>query len=189
VLCRVKGKTRTRFAMILLGIGSNLAAPDHRLPLETALAAVGVLPALGIDVTICSPWYESEPVPPSDQPWFVNAVAAVATSLPPEALLDRLLQLEQRFGRRRGSINAARTLDLDLLDYDGMLIDTTTLALPHPRLHLRRFVLAPLCDIAPGWRHPRFGGTAAELLAGLPGGQPVRRAAHPDLNRNGGDCG
>jgi 2-amino-4-hydroxy-6-hydroxymethyldihydropteridine diphosphokinase len=189
VLCRVKGKTRTRFAMILLGIGSNLAAPDHRLPLETALAAVGVLPALGIDVTICSPWYESEPVPPSDQPWFVNAVAVVATSLPPEALLDRLLRLEQRFGRRRGRINATRMLDLDLLDYDGMLIDTATLALPHPRLHLRRFVLAPLCDIAPGWRHPRLGPTAAELLAGLPAGQPVRRIAHPDANRNGGDCG
>ena len=162
--------------MILIGIGSNLASREYETPAATAAAAVAQLPALGIEVVARSPWYLSEPVPASDQPWFVNAVARVATRLEPTALLERLLALEARFGRRRGAPNAARTLDLDLLDYDGRLVDTPALVLPHPRLHERRFVLAPLCDLAPDWRHPRIGLTAAALLARLPPGQLVRIA-------------
>ena len=99
----------------------------------------------------------------------------VATALDPQALLDRLLALEIEFGRVRAAPNAARTLDLDLLDYDSQLIDTTTLILPHPRLHLRRFVLEPLREVAPGWRHPRLGLSAAELIDLLSSGQPVIR--------------
>jgi 2-amino-4-hydroxy-6-hydroxymethyldihydropteridine diphosphokinase len=114
-------------------------------------------------------------VPDSHQPWFVNAVALLATDLEPEALLDRLLDVEARFGRVRGERNAARTLDLDLLDYDGLVVDTPRLTLPHPRLHERRFVLEPLCEITPEWRHSRLGLTAAQLLDRLPPGQPVRR--------------
>src|SRR5205085_3008014 len=102
-----------------------------------------------------------------------NAVAAVATALEPAALLDRLLALEARFGRIRGAPNADRTLDLDLLDFDGRQLQTEILVLPHPRLHQRRFVLAPLCELAPEWRHPVLGLTAAALLARLPAGQPT----------------
>jgi 2-amino-4-hydroxy-6-hydroxymethyldihydropteridine diphosphokinase len=160
--------------MIVIGIGSNLAAPPFASPLATARAALAQLPQSGIRVMRRSRWYLSEPVPVSDQPWFVNAVAIVETRLPPLALLAALLTMEARFGRRRGAPNAARTLDLDLLDYDGLRLRTPRLALPHPRLHQRRFVLAPLAEIAPRWRHPRLGRCAADLLAHLPPNQPVR---------------
>jgi 2-amino-4-hydroxy-6-hydroxymethyldihydropteridine diphosphokinase len=160
--------------MILVGIGSNLAGTGYESPLQTAAAAIDELPKIGIDVLRRSQWYLSEPVPVSDQPWFVNGVIAANTEFGPEPLLERLLDLETRFGRVRGERNAARTLDLDLLDYDGRLCATQRLVLPHPRLHERRFVLAPLSEIAPQWRHPRLDHTAAELLARLPAGQPIR---------------
>ena len=165
--------------MIFIGIGSNLAASGYASPLETGLAALEELAAPHLHVVACSSWYESAPVPASDQPWFANAVAIVDSEREPEFLLDRMQALEDRFGRVRGERNAARTLDLDLIDYDGLILDTPRLVLPHPRMHERRFVLAPLCDLAPGWRHPRFGRTAAALLGALPPGQPVRRAGLP----------
>lgn len=164
--------------MILVGIGSNLAAPRCASPQETVRTAVAQLPALGVAIVRHSRWYLSQPVPPSDQPWYVNGVVAVETRLAPAALLTALLALERRFGRRRGAPNAARTLDLDLLDYHGRRCASRRLVLPHPRLHERRFVLAPLAEIAPGWRHSRLGLSAAALLARLPPGQPVR--AHRD---------
>ncbi len=163
--------------MILIGIGSNLAAPPAKSPQETAQAALSALTAPHLQPLACSSWYETEPVPASDQPWFVNAVVLVATELEPMALLNRMLDLESRFGRVRGERNAARTLDLDLLDYDGLLVETTRLTLPHPRLHERRFVLEPLCEVAPGWRHPLLQATAAELLDRLPPGQRIHRLA------------
>jgi 2-amino-4-hydroxy-6-hydroxymethyldihydropteridine diphosphokinase len=171
-------------AVILVAIGSNLAAPGFASPQDMAEAAVAELPRIGIAVVARSPWYLSEPVPASDQPWFVNGVAAVATNLSPTALLARLLALETRLGRERGARNAARSLDLDLLDYDGRQCSTASLTLPHPRLHERRFVLVPLCDIAPEWRHPRLGLSTAELLARLPAGQPIRRLG--DMDTRGG---
>lgn len=161
--------------MILIGIGSNLAAPPAKTPLETAQEGLAALAAPHLEPVSCSSWYESAPVPKSDQPWFVNAVALISTDREPEVLLARMLDVEARFGRVRSERNAARTLDLDLLDYDGLIIETPKLTLPHPRLHERRFVLAPLCEIAPRWHHPQLGLTAAELLARLPGGQQVRR--------------
>ncbi len=159
--------------MILVGVGSNLASPAFRSPRDTAAAALSDLPPLGIFIVRCSRWYLSEPVPPSDQPWYANAVLCVETSFDPPGLLAQLLALEGRFGRRRSIPNAARTLDLDLLDYDGRVCRTLHLILPHPRLHQRRFVLAPLAEIAPAWRHPLLGQSAAELLAALPAGQEI----------------
>jgi 2-amino-4-hydroxy-6-hydroxymethyldihydropteridine diphosphokinase len=161
-------------AVILIGIGSNVAAPQYGSPRETATAALDRFGAIGVELVCRSRWYLSEPVPTSDQPWFVNAVVVVATGLSPEPLLDRLLAVESQFGRVRGTRNAARTLDLDLIDYEGRVCDTERLLLPHPRLQERRFVLAPLCEIAPQWRHPLIGLTATELLARLPAGQPIR---------------
>lgn len=166
--------------MILIGIGSNLAAPGFASPRQTAAAALSRLPAIGVAVVRRSRWYQSQPVPPSDQPWYVNAVARVETGLDPAALLAALMALESSCGRRRGAPNAARTLDLDLLDYDGRESATGFLVLPHPRLHERRFVLGPLCEIAPDWRHPRLGFTATELLDRLPPGQPIRALSEQD---------
>jgi 2-amino-4-hydroxy-6-hydroxymethyldihydropteridine diphosphokinase len=165
--------------MISVGIGSNLPASGYASPLDTGLAALDALAAPHLHPVACSPWYESAPVPESDQPWFANAVVLVDTEREPEFVLDWLQAIEARFGRERGERNAARTLDLDLIDYDGLILDTPRLVLPHPRMHERRFVLAPLCDLAPGWRHPRLGVTATALLAGLPPGQPLQRAGMP----------
>jgi 2-amino-4-hydroxy-6-hydroxymethyldihydropteridine diphosphokinase len=163
--------------VFLIGIGSNLAHPPAATPRETAVAGIAALPGIGVRLIALSSWYASEPVPPSDQPWFVNAVAIVACELAPEALLDGLLALESKFGRARGAPDAARTLDLDLLDYDSRQIEAAALVLPHPRLHQRRFVLEPLREIAADWRHPRLGLGIAELIDRLPPGQPVIRLA------------
>lgn len=159
--------------MILIGIGSNLASPGHGAPRQIVEAALCALEGEGVRILARSAWYRSAPVPPSDQAWFVNGVAAVASGLPAAGLLHLLQRIEDRFGRVRGTRNAARTLDLDLLDYDGQVIDTAELVLPHPRLHQRRFVLEPLAEIAGAWRHPRLGLDARSLLARLGTAQPV----------------
>ncbi len=152
--------------MILVALGSNLPGPagSPRHMVEAALAA---LPEVGVTVVCRSPWYLSAPVPPSDQPWFVNGVATVGFSGTPSDLLACLHAVEASLGRHRdGTVNAARTLDLDLLDMDG-LIWAADPTLPHPRLHQRAFVLRPLADVAPTWRHPASGRLVTELLEAL----------------------
>lgn len=153
--------------MILIALGSNLPGPVGT-PRETVEAALAALPGVGVRVLGRSPWYRSAPVPPSDQPWFVNGVASVAVDgVDPVGLMDRLHAIEATFGRRRDGIrNAARTLDLDLLDMDGMVRPAAP-TLPHPRLTERAFVLRPLADLVPDWRHPVDGQSVAALLAGL----------------------
>lgn len=161
--------------MILIGIGGNLATAQFGAPRETLSAALAALETAGICIAARSAWYRSEPVPRSDQPWFVNAVASLATDLQPSELLGVLQRTETQFGRVRDERNAARVLDLDLLDHRGAVMVTPSLVLPHPRLHQRRFVLAPLAEIAPDWHHPLLGLTALQLLAQLAADQPVER--------------
>ena len=158
--------------MVLIGLGGNLPSSAGQPP-QTFAAALAALGQYGCRVVARSPLYRTAPVPVSDQPWFVNAVAQLATDLGPEALLAALLAVEARFGRQRSVPNAARPLDLDLLAYDEICLDGPDLVLPHPRLHLRAFVLRPLVDLAPDWRHPRLGRTARELLVALPPGETV----------------
>jgi 2-amino-4-hydroxy-6-hydroxymethyldihydropteridine diphosphokinase len=161
--------------VILIGIGSNRASARFGPPSNIVAAALAALVAEGVRICARSRWYASEPVPRADQPWFVNGVAALATGLEAGALLSLLQRLEARFDRVRGARNAARTLDLDLLDYDRQVIETPALVLPHPRLHERRFVLVPLAEIAPLWHHPRLGLTAGELAVRIPPEtQPLR---------------
>ena len=157
--------------MIFIAIGANL--PSHAgSPLETCEAALGALEEADIQVVARSRWYESEPVPPSDQPWYVNGVAKVATKLSPGALLKQLHAIERDFGRQERSQterNAARPLDLDLIDYDGQIADGSDgPILPHPRMRARSFVLLPLREVAPDWRHPDTGEGIEELVEKLP---------------------
>ena len=111
------------------------------------------------------------PVPASDQNWYRNAVIAVETDLPPKVLLALLLDIEQDFGRVRGAKNEARVLDLDLIGYNGQVLDEGDLTLPHPRLHERSFVLYPLREIAPGWMHPVLNLSVDIMIEKLPGDQ------------------
>ncbi|HNS44988.1 MAG TPA: 2-amino-4-hydroxy-6-hydroxymethyldihydropteridine diphosphokinase, partial [Alphaproteobacteria bacterium] len=118
--------------------------------------------------------YLSAPVPYTPyQSWFCNAVVRIESALSPQDLMDRLLCLEEYFGRVRGVPNAARTLDLDLLDYSGEIIREDGLELPHPRMTERAFVLYPLRDIAPDWVDPVSGKNVMELIAALPDNQHI----------------
>lgn len=162
---------------ILIGLGGNLDSPRWGAPRETLTAALVALEAQGVAIAARSAWYRSEPVPPSDQPWYVNAAAALETGLDAGDLLALMQRIETRFGRVRSMPNAARVVDLDLLDYRGERIESADLVLPHPRLHRRRFVLEPLAEIAPGWRHPLIGKTARQLLAELAAEGRVERLA------------
>lgn len=165
--------------MILVGIGGNLTSERFVAPRDTCAAALEVLAADGtVQVAARSSWYLSEPVPASDQPWYTNAVARLETRLDAAALLARLHAVEEEFGRRRSVPNAARTLDLDLLDYDGAVSAPGAWpALPHPRMHQRAFVLLPLAELAADWRHPATGTDIGSLIAALPPGQKIVRVA------------
>jgi poly(A) polymerase len=144
-----------------IGIGANLGNPQ--IQVRDAFAALGRLPA--VRVAAVSSLYRSAPVGAADQPDFCNAVARVETALRPRALLDALLDLETRHGRFRSFPNAPRTLDLDLLLYGGEVFDEQGLHVPHPRMHLRRFVLEPLLEIAPDVVIPGRGPASALLTA------------------------
>lgn len=161
-----------------VALGSNLG--DRAVNLQAAVVA---LRELG-EVRAVSPIYETAPVGFLAQPDFLNAVALLGTALPPEGLLDALLHIERSHGRDRQHAvpKGPRTLDLDLLDYDGRVLETPRLTLPHPELKNRAFVLRPLLDLAPDWRHPVSHATAAELLQALrerDGGQVVRQYRPP----------
>ena len=160
---------------VLIGIGANLAAPGHATPLAGCQAALAALAAQGIGILARSRWYLSAPVPVSDQPWFVNAVATVETVLAPDRLIETLIAVETAFGRRRDRRWQARVLDLDLLAHGRIRLGGGSgPTVPHPRLHERLFVLRPMVDIVPGWRHPATGAGLAEMLAALAPGQSLR---------------
>lgn len=152
--------------MILIALGSNLASPAGP-PAATLKGALVRLEQQGVKILSVSSFYETPAWPDPSDPAFVNAVAAVHTTLQPVELLNLLHGVETEFGRMRSAPNAARTLDIDLLDYDGR-VRTRGVMLPHPRLTERSFVLVPLVQVAPGWVHPVTGQGAVELLAGLP---------------------
>ena len=156
---------------VFLGLGSNLG--DRRAHIEQGLAA---LDARGVTVDRRSALYETEPVGPVEQPWFLNAVVEARTELRPRDLLRVCQSAEAEAGRRRTVRFGPRSLDVDILLYKGEVIREKDLEIPHPRLHERRFVLVPLLEIAPDAVDPRDGRRFAEILAGLGEGKKVTRS-------------
>jgi len=145
-----------------IGLGSNLGEPRQQL--DRACGALSQLPAS--EFIRCSSYYTTKAIGPGSQPAYQNAVAELASALSPLELLDQLQRIEQSQGRQRSVRWGARTLDLDLLLYGQLSLDSDRLTLPHPRLHERRFVLEPLLEIAPQLALPGRG-SAAQLLAKL----------------------
>jgi 2-amino-4-hydroxy-6-hydroxymethyldihydropteridine diphosphokinase len=142
-----------------IALGSNLG--DSLTILQTAIATLNTTP--GITVKSHSSWYQTAPVGPP-QPDYINACAILEVALEPQQLLATLLEIEIKFNRIRGEKWGPRTLDLDLLLYDDLILETPTLTLPHPRMTERAFVLVPLAEIAPDWVHPVTKSAIGQIL-------------------------
>ena len=166
--------------MIFIGLGANLPTEQYGPPRATLGGALHALNQTNVQVIRRSPWYESAPVPVSDDPWYVNGVAEVKTKLTPHQLIRTLLVIESKIGRARSVANAPRVLDLDLLVYGQIVIcnereggvDATV---PHPRMTERAFVMLPLGDLEPTWIYPQNHLTIDEIISRLPVGQITRR--------------
>jgi 2-amino-4-hydroxy-6-hydroxymethyldihydropteridine diphosphokinase len=149
---------------VVVAIGGNLAG-DFPSPQALLQAALVRLDAEGLPVARQSSWWRSAAWPDASKPEYLNAVIFVETKRRPRETLQALLNVERAFGRRRSEPNAPRTLDLDLIAHGRTVLHEPGLTLPHPRAHERLFVMGPLAEIAPDWRHPVLGTTAAELAA------------------------
>jgi 2-amino-4-hydroxy-6-hydroxymethyldihydropteridine diphosphokinase len=148
---------------VYLSLGSNIG--DREANLKSAIHA---LPAAGIRVARVSPVYETEPVDYTSQRWFLNLVVEAQTELLPLRLLARTARIERELGRTRSIAKGPRTIDIDILFYGNAVVHAATLEIPHPRLAERRFVLAPLADLAPDFRHPVTRQTIHSLLDAAP---------------------
>jgi 2-amino-4-hydroxy-6-hydroxymethyldihydropteridine diphosphokinase len=166
----------------LVALGTNM--PHAGLAGPALLwAALKRMQTAGLNLRRCSAVWETAPWPPSDQAAFFNAVVELdAQERSPQSLFDELRTIELAFGRERRERWGPRTLDLDLLDLEGKVGTFGAVTLPHKRLHERAFVLRPLVEIAPDWRHPILGKTATELLAALPPGQTAVRVGEFSLD-------
>jgi 2-amino-4-hydroxy-6-hydroxymethyldihydropteridine diphosphokinase len=152
-----------------LSLGSNVG--DRASNLRDAIAR---LESVG-HVAAVSAFYETEPVEFAQQPWFFNCAVALETVKAPDELMTALLGIEGQMGRRRLQKKGPRTIDIDILLYENIAINTATLTIPHPAMHKRRFVLEPLVEIAPEVRHPVLAKTIRELIAKLPMEQAVKK--------------
>jgi len=149
---------------VIVALGGNMAGDfgSSEALLEAALAGFA---EAGLPILLRSSWWRSAAWPDPNAQEYRNGVVLVEARLSPQELIRTLFTIEARFGRERGARNASRTLDLDLIAYGRLVSDDPALTLPHPRAHERLFVMGPLAQIAPGWRHPVLGRTAADLAA------------------------
>ncbi|HXX15280.1 MAG TPA: 2-amino-4-hydroxy-6-hydroxymethyldihydropteridine diphosphokinase [Candidatus Eremiobacteraceae bacterium] len=146
-------------AIVYLALGSNVGERENNIR-----EAIRRLASSGVEITKISSIYETEPVDYLEQPWFLNAVLEGRTALAPQQLLTNLRQIESGMGSKKPFAKGPRLIDLDILLYDDVTIETPDLWVPHPRMLQRNFVLIPLAEIAPGLGHPSWTGSAAELL-------------------------
>jgi dihydropteroate synthase len=164
--------------MILIALGANLRS-RFGSPRDTLHFAVSEMMREGIQVLYQSPVYLTAPVPISDQPWYHNAVIRVVTKHTPTELLQVLQSIENRFGRIRSERNAPRIIDLDILAYHDVVMESDDLILPHPRLQERAFVTYPLRDVAADWAHPVYHLSVSEMIEKLPEGQEIIKTYRP----------
>jgi len=156
-------------AEVLLGLGANLG--DPRAQLAGAVRAISRF----VSELRVSSTYRTEPVGHADQPDFYNQVVRGTTTLAPEELLDRVLAVEREMGRARTFRNAPRLIDIDILAYGDEVIHGERLTVPHPGIAHRGFVLHPIAEVAPEWRHPELGQTAREMLSAAASLERVER--------------
>jgi 2-amino-4-hydroxy-6-hydroxymethyldihydropteridine diphosphokinase len=149
-----------RGIVAFIGIGANLGDPAAQC--RDAVRRVGTIP--GVRVLRCSSLYRTAPLGPMEQGWFINAVAEVRTDLSPAKFFEALKAIERQMGRTDGPRWGPRVIDLDILLYGQEVVDQEGLKIPHPEMHRRRFVLAPLCELASYEIHPAFGVSARGLL-------------------------
>ena len=149
---------------IIVGIGGNLFSKEGLHPVQVCQEAIKLLKPMSIIVEKQSSWYRSDPIPKSDQPKFFNSILVASTTLNELDVLNSLHVIEKKFGRIRKNINEARIIDLDLIDYSSKIYDSKDIVLPHPRAHLRRFVMQPLYEIEKNWVHPILKTSVTEIL-------------------------
>ena len=158
---------------VYLSLGSNVGEREANLR-----AAIAALAAAGVRVTRVSAFYETEPVDYVEQAWFLNCVVQGETEAAALELLRALREIETRMGSKKLVAKGPRLIDMDILLYGQETIDTPELQVPHPRMHLRRFVLVPLTEVAPDVAHPRLKMIAAQLLEQTPDRSVVRQFSH-----------
>ena len=156
-----------KLSKLIIGIGGNLNSYDGLHPIQVGKKAILQMQSFSIKVQKVSSWYVSEPIPISDQPNFFNCIVFANTYLNEFDILKNLHQIEANLGRLRVNINEPRSIDLDLIDFCNRISKDNRLIIPHPRAHLRRFVMEPIAEIDPSWVHPIQKLNAKQILSKL----------------------